>query len=412
MKINKKFIALLLAGEIFASPIAGLAEGTEVELGNDTDTKVMAQTEWSDPFTVEDFDRIVKENLPEITRKLKSRNRKTSNLSLQLNCAVFNGNCDRMPDFDFKVLAGTEIHGDDILHGQTRNFEEQLNFYNLVNDYNCDVVRDLDNYIYLEKISFNNYDKDILNKYLKKVIKNKKYDILNAFVDYNNEVGYDDLDKIIDIEDMCHEPDKLLIPYLQKVVNGEITIEEAITEYNKEILSNTLDELIDVSKLIKDEADRELIHDIHINWALSNLSITGEIPLIENEYYKLAKGQLTDTNAREKTGSVSELAAGARTTAELAYGVSLINTIQEYSREKVDSEKILKYFDNVELTGSDWILRSDVKPNLKGSADEFDMLVGDWGELKNFASRDVFKDLLAYLAATCERLAKEDGIIK
>ncbi len=419
MKINKKFIAWILAGAIFAAPVAGLAEGEaelveEVNLDEEQEQedeaviKEMAQTEWQDPFTTEDFDRIINENVEDIVKKLMSNNQDVNNIPQQLNCATFLMNVDRMTKFDYEALVGTEVHGNDVLHGEFRNFQDAIDFFNQVNDYNSDKVRELDNIMYLSKIKFNDYDKDILNKYLKKVIENKNYNIQAAFVDYDNEVGYDDPTKVIDLEDRCIGTDEKLIPYLEKVVNGELTIEEALTKYNDALIEYVANELIDVSKLIKDEADRKLGHEIFINWAFSNLSLNGELRLIDNDYYVNGKGQLTDTKIEEKQGGVCNLAAGARWGIELTYGVSMVNTVQEYIRERIPDKEMFEYFDKREFAKNTWVIKPDVEPNVKGCQREIDILVGDWGDLVEYAGDKVNNDIMAYVAAKCMQMAEEE----
>ena len=418
MRVSKKLIALALAGSVFAAPVA-LAEDEEATIVEETiideesneneDAKIYAQNEWANPFTTEKFDETVKENLPEISQKLKSKKKSISNLPQQLNCAVFLTNLDRMPEFDYKVLIGTEVHGNDILNGEFKNFEDANHFFNLVRDYNCEVVRGLDNYIYLERINFNNYDKDVLNKYLKKVIKNKKYSIINAFVDYNKEIGYDDEDLNIQMEDFCLDEELPgLVPYIKKVVEEGYDLKTAITEYNKALIEDVLDRVIDISTLIHDDADRELAHDIHINWVLSNISVAGELPLIENEYYNTVKGQLADLNGVEQTGNVSELGIGARLLVEKIYGISLVNTIQEYIRENIDKEEIFRYFVRKDFAENNWVLRDDVDPEVKIFEKEIDLLVGDRGDLIEYAAPKVNNDLMAYIVANCLSISESN----
>lgn len=407
MKINKRFLSMLTAGVMFASPTVAFANSdVEVniieendfvdELADEDVILAMAQNEWQNPFTVEEFDKKCIELTKELREKIPS-----ANLEQKINSAVYLTNVDRMPESECQILEGVQVHKDDVRNGEFRNFIDAKELYNLIRDYNCDLVRELDNYIYLEKIDFSKYDKVSFNKYLTKVIKNNNYNLMDAIRDYNNEVKDEDKQIEFNVPIVCLGKDLSLNKYLEKVVNEGYDLETAINEYNEALLESVIERSIDASKLIFDEEDRELGHQIHINWLLSNISVYGIVPLTENKYYNLAHGQLADLKALEQEGNVCEMSVGARFTIEGVYGVALINTIQEYTRENIPDEEIFEYYDREALAHNQWVLRSDVKPNLKEMTREIDILVGDRGDLVEYAAKKVNSDLMVYLANRC-----------
>lgn len=407
MKINKRFLSMLTAGVMFASPTVAFANSdVEVnvieendfvdELADEDVILAMAQNEWQNPFTVEEFDKKCIELTKELREKIPS-----ANLEQKINSAVYLTNVDRMPESECQILEGVQVHKDDVRNGEFRNFIDAKELYNLIRDYNCDLVRELDNYIYLEKIDFSKYDKVSFNKYLTKVIKNNNYNLMDAIRDYNNEVKDEDKQIEFNVPVVCLGKDLSLNKYLEKVVNGGYDLETAINEYNEALLESVIERSIDASKLIFDEEDRELGHQIHINWLLSNISVYGIVPLTENKYYNLAHGQLADLKALEQEGNVCEMSVGARFTIEGVYGVALINTIQKYTRENIPDEEIFEYYDREALAHNQWVLRSDVKPNLKEMTREIDILVGDRGDLVEYAAKKVNSDLMVYLANRC-----------
>ncbi len=412
MKFTRRLLSMLSAGVLFATPVAGLANGdvegndVEVTITEETDfvdeladedvVLAIAQNESQNPFTVESFDQMCIERTKEYREKIKS-----ANLEQKINCAVFLTNVDRMPESECQILEGVQVHKDDVRNGELRNFIDAKELFNLIRDYNCDLVHELDNYIYLEKIDFSNYDKEEFNKFLTKVIKNNNYNLMDAIRDYNT--GLKDETKQIETYApiVCLGKDLSLNKYLEKVVNEGYDLVNAITEYNTALLEGVIEKSIDASKLIYDDEDRELAHQIHINWLLSNISVYGIVPLTENKYYDLARGQLSDLKGLEQEGNVCELSVGARFTIEGIYGVSLVNTIQEYMRENIPDEEVYEYYDAKELAHDQWVLRNDVKANLKEMNREIDILVGHRGDLVEYAARKVNSDLMVYLANRC-----------
>lgn len=399
-----KLMAMLSAGVLFASatPAAGHAE-----MGSEDSKAEIAIEEY---ITLEED---IKDNIltldgfnEGVEHAYKYLNQFINYDKNDLKCLYYLVNREYMTDEDANELENNVVHGTDIANGEFQNFVDSYKLIDVIREYNQSVIKKLKNIIWLNRVNFNEYDKELLNKFLAKVVKDKKYNILMAFIDYNDKIGYDDPSKNIELEEMCLETDPELVKYISKVVNEGYDLETAITEYNTALWNDVMSKLIDESELCFDNIDKEIVHSIHESWAMSYKAVTNGSLLIEDEDYIEAFKALTTLNAEERKSNAEALSAGAKFLVENISGVSLINTQFDYLRENKSRKELDQYFDKEQLNAQQFVVRSDISLNINTPETETEVIALQFGQLKKFAVEFVNNDLITLFADKCAKKIK------
>lgn len=407
MRISKRLLALLAAGTMFAFPVAANAElDNEITNEDETTFKLYAQDEVFASLTLEEFDKGVEHAYNYLTQFI--------NVNRQdLQCLYYLVNRESISDEDADYLEGSLVHGTDVANGEFQNFIDAYKVINDILDHNQSTVKGYkgkinpdkivlnSSIIELGEIKFGEYDKELLNTFLIRVINNEGYTLIDAIVDYNDYIMEIAPEKRIELGDMCLGYDKELIPYLEKVVNTGYDLKKALEEYNEKLSLEIPNKLIDPSELIYDDDDREIAHNMYLEYPKSYLPVADGTSLIENEDYELLFKQLTTLNATERKENSYELSIGPKFLVENVLGVSTINTIFDYLRENYTFEELAKYFDRKELAGQQFVVREDINIDINCPKSELEVLVLQFGQLKEFAVDTVNNGLMTTFAMKC-----------
>ncbi len=392
LKCYKKLLAMLTAGMMFATPVAGLSESNESEKVNETTISEEVSNALLD---VNEFNERVEKAYNYLTKFINY-----DSLRTDLQCLYYLVNREYMPDEDAKFLEENIVHGTDVANGEYQNFIDAYHLINVILDYNQSVIKNFNGYIDLNKIDFGSYDVNLFNKFLAKVAKNaKKYNVLDAIRDYNKSVEKNNPELVIDVDDMCVGYDVRTGEFVGKSIkdtNYDIT--NAITDYNELVTKETEEKLIDVSKLCFDKFDKELVHEMHVNYV--NAYKAGKF---DNEYYEMVFKQLTTLNAYEQAGNAHELSVGARWLTENVIGGDVMQMLRDHMQETYPREELDKYFVKGELNKGQWILRDDISLDLNCLKDELQVEVFQFGQLWIVVYTNVNNDIMNEFAVICNR---------
>ena len=391
-KIYKKFLSMLTAGVLFATPVAAHSESNNNENTTSDEFTLVTQEKELTPLTMDEYYNGAKNSYDYLSKFVNY-----NNLQTDLQCLYYLTNRQYIPSADEADLINFGIVFEtDINEGKYENFMRAYNLINVIGDYNQSTIKELNNIIDLEKVVYENYDKELLNKYLTKAINNPKYNIIKAIVDYNNEVSKIDPELVIELGEMCLGEDARLAEYLGKVVNEDYDLNTAIALYNDVVSRETYDKLIDVSKLCYGDNDRELVHDMHENWFKAYLN--GKF---YNEDYQMVFKQLTTLNAAEQMGNAKELSVGARWLAQNTIGGAVMQMLRDDMQEDFTRAELDKYFDKKELNKGQWILRSDMSLDLNCLKNELEVEVFNFGQLWAFVYDHVNDDIMKSFQEKC-----------
>ena len=375
-KVYKKLIALINAGIMMTTPIVANANEEDVSFVNMTSQEttvnnnenafgdlVVQQEKFAEPInTLSQFNEEVNRVCNYLVQFNINYQGSLADLKRDVQCLYYLTNREHITgELDRDLINSRAIN--EITQDDWSTMVFALEVKNVIDDYNQSVIRNLTNIINLDKISYIDFDKELLNKYLLKVIndKSKSYTIINAIYDYNQEIMKIDETKVIDLQTMCLSYDVRLNEYLGRVVNGECNLEEAITEYNERITQETKEALIDVSHVCYDEHDRNLLHDMHENYF--NAYKTGRFMNMErteeNEYFVKVFKQLTTLNAYEGAGNAFEVSMGARWLSQQSIGNNVMQMLRDDMQDHYTIDERAKYFYKDLLTQGQWWLRDD-----------------------------------------------------
>ena len=173
-----------------------------------------------------------------------------------------------------------------------------------------------------------------------------------------------------------------------------------VADYNQSTIRyvDTADKIIDVSNLCYSEDDRNLVHDMHMNYF--NAYKAGRF---DNEYYQMVFKQLTTLNAYEHAGNASELSVGARWLAHNSIGGGVMQMLRDDMQEDFTRQELDQYFDPAELNMGQWILRNDISLDLNCLKSELECEVFDFGQLWHFIYDTVNNDILKTFEVDCTK---------
>ena len=409
MRINKKFIAWILAGAIFAAPVAGLAEGEaevvtqEANLDNEaTDEDVIkyAQLQEFTPLTVEEYEKLLERTYNYLKGRLpNSKAQKDFARYTQcLECLLYNVNIDYLIDEDNDTersfIEANYTHGDGGELGRNLNLADADPLVRDIQDNNQSVIRNINELVELKKFNFENVDKEIFHKYLVKVTKNKKYNLADAVTDYNNFVEEDET-KTINIDGIaCIDYKSGLSDYLAKAIKNEnYDIKEVIRNYIASLYDELYKKLVDPSEFCFNEDDAVILHEIFTKWidAYGEVMIEKKSPVESEAYQELFK-QLATLGSEEKLRNINEASTGAEWIGQKIIGVSTWEMSFEVL-ERMDASRIPNYFDN-----NFNYIEGSVNPNCH---DEYEAIVLMVRDLKTVAIDKVNNKIMSIFSKLC-----------
>lgn len=396
LKCYKKLLAMLTAGMMFATPVAGLSESNESEKTNESSYELVMQNKDVAPMTIEEFKLLVKH----ANEYLKERIDYNTMLN-DLQCMEYLMNREYMTDDDAKELESGYVHGTDIANGEYQNFVDAYHLINEILDYNQSVIKNFDRIIDINKITYKEYDKVLLNYFLYKVVNDKNYNLLDAIRDYNAQVEEMDFEKVIETDDICIGSDSRLSKYLNKVIDENYDLKKAIGEYNLELTSDMAKKLIDISELCYDSNDKKLAHEIFMNYVSAYAA--GKF---DNEYFRMVFKQITTLNSEEKAGNGHQLSVGARWASDNVNGGDVMQMLRDHMQETYSRKELDKFFDKEELNRHQWIIRNDASFNINAPESELEDEVLKFGELWTIVYTNVNNNIMNLFAEKCSKLDK------
>ena len=394
IRISKRLLSMLTAGVLMATPVMANTESNEENTSESEFTLVVQDRELT-PMTMDEFYLGVKNAYEYLSKFIKY-----DDLQKDLQCLYYLTNRSYITEEDENELINSGIvYETNIKEDKYENFMFAYNVINVIADYNQSVIKDLNNPINLRKITYEGYDREIFNNYLIKVINDANYSILDAIVDYNNEVMESNPELMIEMDKICVKYDERFIEYLTKVVNNDdYDLLTAISDYSERVATETYDKLIDVSKLCYGDYDIKLVHDMHTNYfdAYKN-------GRFYNEDYEMIFKQLTTLNAYEQAGNADELSVGARWLAQNSIGGGVMQLLRDDMQEDFPRSELDKYFVKSELNKGQWILRDDISLDINCIKTELEFEVFNFGQLWHFVYDTVNNDIFKTFEKDCTK---------
>ena len=411
-ELRKKVLSLAAAMAIAATPVAANAAGnkndkntnsTKVESTVNNGFNLYEQIQVLNPITAQVFANLVKESYDELSRGMNVNTQKLECLSY----LIFR---EFMPKTDAKDIEDAYAHNEKGANGKMQIMYDAYSVIGELLDYYQSTLQSL-RPIEAEEISYTSYNKKVLNKYLTKVIKNSKYNLMDALRDYNKEVGKKHPEQMIDTGTTCIKADARLVSYLKKVIKDDkYDLNQAIADYNEFVLVDVTEKLPDLDKLLYADADKEIAKELKTLIIEAYKSVYGGPMLIENEAYIDLFKTLTTLNSAERKYNGEGLSVGGYFLLENIVGVSTVDMIYDYFLENYSIEELSQYFEYESILSKQWIVRKDVKIEVNALKNEIEVLINDLEELKVFAVKTVNNDMLSSLSNDC--IEEENGNIK
>lgn len=406
MRINKKFIAWILAGAIFAAPVAGLAEGPaelvedEANLDNEqTDEDVIkyAQIQEFAPLTIEEYEKLLERVYNYLKGRLPNSNSQKdfARYTQCLECLLYNVNIDYVKE-EKPFIEASYVHGADGDIGRFQNLVDADPLIRDIQDNNQSVIKNINEIVELKKYNFENVDKELFHKYLVKVTKNKKYNLADAVVDYNNFVEEDETKVVIIDGKACIDYKSGLSAYLAKAIKDEnYDIAKVIKAYIDSLYEGLYEKLVDPSEFCYNEDDAVILHELFIKWidAYGDLMVLGISP-VESEAFQELFRQLATLGSEEGLRNINETSTGAEWIGQKIIGVSTWEMAFEVL-EKMDASRIPNYFD---VNDNYKYIEGSVNPNCH---DEYEAIVLMIRDLKKVAVDTVNNKIMTVLASDC-----------
>lgn len=156
-------------------------------------------------------------------------------------------------------------------------------------------------------------------------------------------------------------------------------------DYNKSLIHHDyidkkmdINRYVDLSIFCADEHDKELVHNMFVNWF--NAYKNGRFP---NKDQELLFKQLTTLNAVEGMGNAYELSYGARFLALSCLGQDFEQMLRDDMQDDYTRDELNKYFDTYELNRMQWVIRDDVSIDLNCPS-ELELEVATYGTVQKF----------------------------
>lgn len=188
-KIYKKFLSMLTAGVIFATPVAANASSKENKESNTTSFALRVQKVEYAPMDINGYSMGVK-NAMEYLNKIEYKD-----LQLDLQCLYYLVNREYMTkEVEEMIIEAGIVYSTDVVNCKFENFVRAYNLINVINDYNQSVVRQPGAMINPSILCFNENDKELVNEMFK-----------NYFNAYQESINADDEKKLPLIENSDYQ---------------------------------------------------------------------------------------------------------------------------------------------------------------------------------------------------------------
>lgn len=426
IRFSKRLMALLVAG-VLSTTASALADGTKDTDTYDSNPKLYAQvTEFSE-MTAEDFDRRVAIAYNELKDKLGCANPKSKDYGefiQSLQCLVYDTNIDLIKNDKPFIEAGL-VFGPDSEHGRIDNMLSDDKLLRTIQDYNQSLIKNLNDVYALKRLSFNNVDKAVFNKYIKKFVTNKKYTFADAVYEYNNLVERKDAKLAIIIEKVNLDGEELEIPFCQEIENRafakylakvyqnkDFDIEVAINNYIDEARVEIISQLINPSYFCEYEDDQYIMNVIFNSCAYAYLPVAMGTNLVDYQAYDDAFKALASLNSEEsmlKEGKVNanELSTGAERLCQKILGVGLLNTQYDYMQYYYEKER-REYYNPDDIENNKWT--RDGKEIDANNMSLLETVVSNNVDMKKVAVEFINNKLMSALAGMCDDNFKSNGV--
>lgn len=394
-KFTQRLLAYLTAGVLSVTALPALAEGSNED--NNTNVIKYAQMQEFSPLTVEEFEKLLDKSFNYLEGRLPNStvNKDFAKYTQCLNCVLYCTNVD-YPKDERTAIEGMFAHGEDGNIGRLQNMVDAMELIRDIQDNNQSVIKSINEIVELEKLNFENIDKEVFHKYLVKVAKNKKYNLVDAVVDYNNLVEKDDDTKVVIIDGKaCLDYKSGLNAYIAEAIKDEnYDINEVIKAYIDSLYEDLYGKLVDPSKFCYNEDDEVILHELFIKWIESygDIMVKGTSPM-DSEVFQELYRQLTTLGSEEKLRDINEMGTGAEWIGQKVIGVSTFEMLVEVL-ERMDASRITNYFD----VNDNFKYIGNINPNCH---DEYEAIVCLVRDIKKVAVDEVNNTIMFVLNNIC-----------
>ena len=170
-----------------------------------------------------------------------------------------------------------------------------------------------------------------------------------------------------------------------------------ISDYNESVIRHTgnIEDTIDMSAFAFDEVDKEVIHEIYVDWFNSHKNNTYDMDTFTELFKKL-----TTLNSEEQNVNAHQTSVGAKWFAQLALGKDAMRVLKDYFSDHYTIKELSKYFVQSELTKAQFVLRDDIDFDMN-CKNELEHWVFVFGQLQVFCVEVVNNDLFRYNQDSC-----------
>ena len=308
IKFNKKFLSMLTAGMLFATPVAANTNAKAEDAKQNTKYTFVVQEKKADPMTLDKM----AEGLGESVNYLKGF-KDFDHLELNTQCLYFLVNIGYIP---------VELENELIDMGVV--FETNTS------------ERKMENFYYAYKL----------------------------------------------IGDICN--------------HNEITIAKQYKAMKKNGTKMDITKLIDPSVFCYDKHDKELVHDMFVNWFNAY-----KLGRFDNETYRTLFKQLTTLNTTTGVGNAVELSVGANWIARQIVGRDTVEMLNADLLDDFKTTELAKYFVAKELNKEQVVPRDDVVIEQQDCLSELEVEVLERGAIDTVVNTNSFNDLMRYFSTRC-----------
>ena len=178
--------------------------------------------------------------------------------------------------------------------------------------------------------------------------------------------------------------------------HNELTINRQYKAMKKTGKKMNIKALIDPSELCYDEHDKELVHDMFVNWFKAY-----QAGRFDNEYYRTLFKQLTTLNVGTGVGNAVELSVGANWIARQIVGRDTIEMLNTDLLADFKTKELAKYFVAEELNKQQVVPRKDVVIDQQNCIKELEIEILERGAIDTIVNTNSFNDMYKYFSSRC-----------
>lgn len=411
IRISKRLLSLLTAGILMGTPV--LANASNVEEDNNVNTtiedvnddyEVLDDSEYMLYSQIEHFYDVDSELYDELVQIMEEDLSKYINVDRQkLQCLAYVILREFMTRENARLIEQIHVHDTTVANGIEQNLYDSYSVIAVLDDYYQSTLHKMAGYVALERVEYESYNRTVLIKYFKKIIQNKKYNLIDALRDYNKEIEKKEPENVIITDKVCAKEDERLIPFLTKFINEEdYELMDMIRDYDAAIIEDVFNRLPDLDVELYADRDIEIARNAKVNIVNAYRSVYDGTLLTENPAYIDLFGMLTTLNAEEKKDNAKELSGGGYFYLENVLGYATYNMQSDYLMENFTMEELKVYFEYESILSKKWVVRSDAPLEDNCSKNEIESIIYDMSQLKRFIAETVNNDLLRALKGECE----------